>query len=337
MPLLTVVVPCFNAEDYMRRAVDSLLVGIRPVEIIIVNDGSTDSTAHIADQYAEQFPSMIRVVHKENGGHGSAVNAGVELARGKYLKVVDADDWLDPSAYGKLLDLLTSWEASGLEADLVVSNFVYEKTDKHYKKALRYTAEMPVNCFFGWESVKPFRPWKYMLMHSLLYRTQVIRDSGLKLPEHSFYVDNLYAFVPLKEVRTLFYLDADLYRYWIGREGQSVNERIMIKRIDQQLRINKLLFKNLSLDLKEHDLPPHLTRYLAHYLQVITLVSSTLCKIDNDPELREKYTRMWGWMESYDKQLAQDLLRSPIGRITRLNVPITKLGYKIAQATIGFS
>lgn len=337
MTLLTAVVPCFNAEAYMRRAVDSLLVGTQPVEIIIVDDGSTDGTAQIADQYADRFPGIVRAVHKPNGGHGSAVNTGVELARGKYLKVVDADDWLDPYAYAALLDLLEGWEHSGAQADLVVSNFVYEKEGKHHKKAVRYTTEMPSNHFFGWRNMKSFLPWKYMLMHSMLYRTQVLRDSGLKLPEHSFYVDNLYAFVPLKDVRELFYLDVDLYRYWIGRDDQSVNEKVMIRRIDQQIGVNKRMFDSLSRDLRQRTLPAPLRRYLQHYLEVITLVSSTLCKLDGEPDLPGKCEAMWSWMEDTDKSLAEKLRKSPMGRAARINAPITRLGYRTARAIVGFN
>lgn len=103
MKHLTITVPCFNSEDYLERCLDSLVIGGENVEIIIVNDGSTDRTGEIAEQYARQFPKIVTVVHKENGGHGSGVNAGLALATGMYFKVVDSDDWLEADAYRALL------------------------------------------------------------------------------------------------------------------------------------------------------------------------------------------------------------------------------------------
>ena len=103
MKYITFAVPCYNSENYMRRCIDSLLAGGRDVEIILINDGSTDRTAQIADEYQLAHPDIVRAVHKENGGHGSGVNKGLELARGVYYKVVDSDDWLDQEAYRKLL------------------------------------------------------------------------------------------------------------------------------------------------------------------------------------------------------------------------------------------
>ena len=112
MKYITFAVPCYNSQDYMRRCVDSLLAGGRDVEIILINDGSSDDTGQIADEYQLRYPDIVRAVHKLNGGHGSGVNKGLELARGLYYKVVDSDDWLDAGAYRMLLDARNSGKAS---------------------------------------------------------------------------------------------------------------------------------------------------------------------------------------------------------------------------------
>ena len=105
MKLLSIAIPCYNSENYMRKCIESLLPGGEDVEIIIVDDGSTrDRTAEIADEYAALYPTIVRVVHKENGGHGSAVNVGIATATGLYFKVVDSDDWVKQDAYFKVLD-----------------------------------------------------------------------------------------------------------------------------------------------------------------------------------------------------------------------------------------
>ena len=113
MKYITFAVPCYNSQDYMRRCVDSLLAGGRDVEIILINDGSSDDTGRIADEYQLRYPDIVRAVHKPNGGHGSGVNKGLELARGLYYKVVDSDDWLDAGAYRMLLGVSGNCAAAG--------------------------------------------------------------------------------------------------------------------------------------------------------------------------------------------------------------------------------
>ena len=127
---LTLTVPCYNSESYMERCVDSLLEGGDDVEIILVDDGSTDRTGEIADGYAAQYPDIVRVIHKENGGHGSGVNAGMALASGVYFKVVDSDDWLDAEAYHRLLAALRFWSRCENKPDLIVCNYVYDHLEE---------------------------------------------------------------------------------------------------------------------------------------------------------------------------------------------------------------
>ena len=238
MKLLSIVIPCYNSAAYMRKCIDSLLPGGEDVEIIIVNDGSTDNTPDIAEEYRERFPGIVRVVNKENGGHGSAVNAGIEHARGLYFKVVDSDDWVSQSAYAQILDKLGELLQSGNSIDMMISNFVYEKEGEKRRKVMKYHHALPRDEIFTWKDVRHFRVGQYILMHSVIYRTNLLRDCGLRLPEHTFYVDNIFVFNPLPYVRTMYYMDVNFYRYFIGREDQSVNEQVMIGRIDQQIRVN---------------------------------------------------------------------------------------------------
>ena len=208
----------------MRKCIDSLLPGGEDVEIIIVNDGSSDSTPEIAEEYRERFPGIIKVVNKENGGHGSAVNAGIEHARGLYFKVVDSDDWVSQSAYLRILDKIKELLNAGKSIDMFISNYVYEKEGEKRKKVMKYTHTLPEDEIFTWKDVRHFRVGQYILMHSVIYRTNLLRDCGLKLPEHTVYVDNIFVFNPLPYVKTMYYINVNFYRYFIGREDQSVNE-----------------------------------------------------------------------------------------------------------------
>ena len=208
---------------------------------MIVNDGSKDDTAKIADEYAAKYPTIVKAIHKENGGHGSAVNTGIENATGIYFKVVDSDDWVKEDAYLAILEKLRELTGGVDTLDLLISNFVYEKEGERRKKVMRYKHVLPEYRMFGWEDVGRFHVGQYILMHSVIYRTKLLRECGLKLPEHTFYVDNIYVFEPLPYVRNMYYLDVNFYRYFIGRSDQSVNEKVMTGRIDQQIKVNQIM------------------------------------------------------------------------------------------------
>ncbi len=221
MKLLSVAIPSYNSEAYMRKCIESLLVGGEDVEILIVNDGSTDGTGTIADGYAARYPSIVKAIHKENGGHGSAVNAGLEHATGLYFKVVDSDDWVKESAYLKILEVLRDITTGDSGLDMLISNFVYEKEGEKKHKVMRYRHALPQDRIFTWNEVKHFHKGQYILMHSVIFRTRLLKECGLHLPEHTFYVDNIFVFEPLPFVKNMYYLDVNFYRYYIGREGQS--------------------------------------------------------------------------------------------------------------------
>ena len=233
MKLLSMVIPCYNSQDYMKFCIESLLPGGDDIEIIIINDGSQDNTAEIADKYATLYPDIIKVIHQENGGHGEALNAGIRCATGIYLKVVDSDDWVDTRAYLKMLDKLRELIQENNIVDMFITNFVYEKQGAKSKTVMSYSGILPENIIFTWDNINPFPKGRYFMMHSLILKTQLLKDCNLILPKHTFYVDNLFVYIPLKNVQSMYYLNVDFYRYFIGRNDQSVNEKIMIKRIDQ--------------------------------------------------------------------------------------------------------
>jgi len=200
--ILSVAIPSYNSEHYLKHCVDSLLKGGKRVEILIVNDGSKDKTKEIADNYAKAYPKIVKAIHQENAGHGGAVNTGLLHASGRYFKVVDSDDWVDEEALVKILDVLEKQD----EVDLFISNFVYEKQGSKHKKRMKYTKQFPVNKVFTWEDMKPFPLGNYLLMHSVIYRTSLLKACGLKLPKHTFYVDNIFVYYPLPSVKNIYYM-----------------------------------------------------------------------------------------------------------------------------------
>ncbi|MCR5789545.1 MAG: glycosyltransferase, partial [Lachnospiraceae bacterium] len=213
MKLLSVAIPCYNSQDYMRKAIECLLPGGEDVEIIIVDDGSKDETADIADEYMRRYPSMVKAVHQENGGHGEAVNTGIRNATGTFFKVLDSDDWFKAEAFQQVLERLRELVSLGTVVDMFVCNFVYEKEGKKHKKVMTYGSAFPRDTVFGWDDVRIFKPGQFILMHSVIYRTRLLKDCDLSLPKHTFYVDNIFVFEPLAHVKTMYYMDVNLYRY----------------------------------------------------------------------------------------------------------------------------
>jgi glycosyltransferase involved in cell wall biosynthesis len=331
----------------MEQCIDSLLPGISDAEIIVVDDGSTDETARIADDYAARYPEAVRVIHQENSGHGGAINAGVRKAEGTYIKVVDSDDWVDVPAFLEVLETLKSFSGGGrpedaagkgAAPDVVITNYVYEKEGKRRKMAIRYTASLPVNRIFTWNEVGRFRKGKYILMHSLIYRAAVLRECGFELPEHSFYVDNLYAWVPLRRTQTLYYMNVDLYRYRTGRAGQSVQEEIMIARIDQQLAVNRAMITALNLEEIEEK---RKRQYLFNYLEIVTLASSALLLCAGTPEHLRKKNELWQFIRLHNRRLYNKLRYGVLGSLVHLpggpGRGISLSIYKISRKVVGFS
>ena len=281
MKLLSVTIPCYNSQDYMEHCIETLLTGGEDVEILIVDDGSKDATAEIADRYQKKYPTIIKAIHQENGGHGAAVNTGIANATGLYFKVVDSDDWVDEESYHKILAKLRELVGGSTTLDMFISNFVYEKQGAEHKKVMKYTRMFPENEVFTWSDVRHISKGHYILMHSVIYRTQLLKDCGLELPRHTFYVDNLFVYNPLPYVKTMYYMNVDFYRYFIGREDQSVNEKVMIGRIDQQIKVNKIMIDAYDLTkIRNKKLKDYMVKYLAMMMTVSSIFLSFFGQLD---------------------------------------------------------
>jgi len=342
MKLLSIAIPCYNSENYMRKCIESLLVGGEDVEIIIVNDGSTkDRTAEIADEYAAKYPTIVKAIHKENGGHGSAVNAGIAAASGLYFKVVDSDDWVKESSYKKVLETLRELTGGATTLDMLLCNYVYDKEGEKKKKVMHYRHILPVGELFTWEDCHRFFKGHYILMHSVIYRTKLLRECRVQLPEHTFYVDNIYAFEPMPYVKTMYYLDENFYRYYIGREDQSVNEAIMISRIDQQIKVNKIMVDYYVEHQSEIKKNKRLNQYMKNYLEIVTTVSSVLALRSETEENLEKKKELWKYIKTSDKSLYNWMRRGILGNV--MNLPgkpgrkVSVNAYRIAQKIFKFN
>lgn len=338
MKLISFAIPCYNSAAYMEKCIKSILTGGEDLEIIIVDDGSTkDNTGEIADRYAAKYPTIVKAVHQENGGHGQAVNTGLANATGRFFKVVDSDDWVDTRSLKKIMSTLKGF-VEGEEPDMVIANYVYEKVGAPRKKVIHYDNVFPVEQMFGWDDIGKFKIDQYILMHSVIYRTDVLKSSGLLLPMHTFYVDNIFVFEPLPNVKKMYYINTNFYRYFIGRDDQSVNESVMITRIDQQIRVTKRMIDSYL----DCDIPNEKCRkYMINYLRIMMEVSSIFLIISGTDENYAKKKELWDFVKSKDAVLYKSLRHSLLG--FSVNIPtaagrqISKTGYKVMNKLIGFN
>ncbi|MBR0305946.1 MAG: glycosyltransferase [Lachnospiraceae bacterium] len=339
MKLLSIAIPCYNSAAYMDNCIKSLLPGGDEVEILIVNDGSTkDNTAEIADRYEKEYPGICKAIHQENGGHGEAVNAGLRNATGVFFKVVDSDDWVNHEAYMKVLETLRNFVYGKDTIDMLIKNFVYEKQGAKHKKVMNYRSAIPKNEVFTWSDAKYFAPGQYILMHSVIYRTELLKSSNFELPKHTFYVDNIFVYHPLPHVEKMYYLDVNFYRYFIGRSDQSVNEQIMIGRIDQQYRVTRLMLGYYDVTKISNK---KLRQYMTSYLEIMMTICSILAIKSGTEENMEKKKQIWADLKKDNPKLYRRLRWGFLGQ--SMNLPgkggrkVSIMGYKIAQKFFGFN
>ncbi len=339
MKILTVAIPSYNSEAYMKKAIDHALVGGDDVEVLVIDDGSKDRTLEIAQEYERRFPGIVRAVHQENKGHGGAVNTGIREARGIYFKVCDSDDWLDYDSYLKVIDVLKEMVSGPQTLDVLIANYIYDKVGAKRKRGMRYTGSFPENRIFTWEEIeKPLSANRYVLMHSLIYRTELLKECGLELPEHTFYVDNIFAFTPMQYVKTMYYLNVPLYRYFIGRNDQSVNESVMLGRMDQQIRVTKLMIDQYRPDLVKKK---HHVEYMVHDLGIIMTVSSILLLRIGTKEALEQKKELWDYLKKKNLFMYLKIRHSLLGRA--LHMPgkpgreIAVRVYEMVQRIYGFN
>ena len=258
-------------------------------------------------------------------------------ATGLYFKVVDSDDWVNAEAYAQILKTLEELIRGSETVDLLISNFVYEKQGAKRKRVMQYRHCLPVNEVFGWNKVHMHKG-KYLLMHSMIYRTKLLHDCGLELPKHTFYVDNIFAFEPLVHVKKMYYLDVNFYRYFIGREDQSVNEAVMIKRIDQQLRVNRIMVDVFHrCKCNNH----HLRKYMLSYLEIITTISSVMLIRAETQEALDKKKELMEYIREEDRWIYHRLRWGIMGCASNLPGKGGRktfiAAYKLCQKFYGFN
>ncbi len=240
MKSLTVIVPAYQVQDYLREALDSLLVAqVLPyLEVLVVDDGSTDRTGEIALTYQRRYPQVFRYLPKKNGGHGSTINLGMQQATGAYLKVLDGDDWFRSEGLLQLMAFL-----QGADQDVVLTpyetyNMQTQEVQSHRFDQVQYhrTYRAPEDPI----------PNSHFALTTVCYRTDFLRGLGLTLQENTFYVDEEFIGIPLLHLQTWAYLPEPLYVYRIGNANQSVAIKNRLRRLDHSERVIGRLLQELQ-------------------------------------------------------------------------------------------
>ena len=338
MKLLTVTIPCYNAAAYMERCLKSVVAGGDELDVIIVDDGSTDETGRIADRWAAEYPGIVRVIHQENGGHGEGLNQGISHAEGLYFKSVDSDDRLDPESLRELLKRLKAHTAPEDQVDLIVNDYVYDREEEQACFSVSYRNVFNPDRVNTWENCRAFPPWKQFMIHAMAYRTGLLREMGLVLPKHTFYEDNLYIYQPLPYVKKILYLDRPLYGYYIGRADQSVNDSVIIRRLDQVTCIARAMITSYTWD-ELAVLPKKLRNYMISNASGQLYTTSALQYMSGE-EGRKKNAELKNAIRAYDEKLYRKLGHTFAGGVTMIPGPLgrglTVGSYKFGRKMIKF-
>lgn len=239
--LLTIVIPTYNMQDYLARCLDSLIIKdddlMSKLEVLVVNDGSKDNSSAIAHEYEAKYPNTFRVIDKENGNYGSCVNRGLKEAAGKYIKVLDADDWFDNSNFEKYLSVLSS-----IDADLILTDFSIVDADSMVA-SLAYHPELQTGKIYTFKECSLDEVGVYM-MHAVTYRVELLRLIRYVQTTGISYTDTEWAYNPLYAVHTMAYFNLNVYQYLVGREGQTMDPKVMMRTINHHEIIARSLIEN---------------------------------------------------------------------------------------------
>ena len=298
MKQLTIAIPSYNAEPFLEKCLDSMCGIDDRLEVIVVNDGSKDATSQIAHDYANRFPNQVRVIDKENGGHGSGINAGLDAAKGRYYKVVDADDWITTDRLKSILDRI---ETS--DADVLILG--YKTVNIQNGVVLEY---LPVSNSSGRQIdvIKlndKFDDVNHCLeFHCMCYNTAFLRGTGIRMSEHTFYEDQEFAILPLAFGETFLIHPEPLYEYRIGDASQSTNFANQAKRADDHLFVTKRIVETyVSLKPMGQARDRLMTRRITR--SIISLYATLLVKNPDKREGREKAEEFRTYLSVTDPNL----------------------------------
>ena len=232
MKLLSIIIPTYNMATLLPRCLDSLASAEQAdlLDVLVVNDGSKDNSLQVAQDYAWRYPGVVRVIDKPNGNYGSTINAALPVAVGKYVKVLDSDDWFDTSALDELLSAIAS-----LDADILHTPFtqIGATTCEVYRYNTMGREPYEYGKLYELDAILPDGYIRFFLMHALAYRTELLRGIGYRQTEGISYTDTEWSCYPTFYAKTIVFLDINLYQYNLDREGQTMAPEVLMRSVRQ--------------------------------------------------------------------------------------------------------
>ena len=308
------------------------------IEVLDVDDGSSDGTLDMAKTFESRHPGIVRAIHQENKGHGGAAQhrhcggeRHVREGRGRGSIGSVPNHW---NRFWPCCDEVGKDDP----LDMLVTNYVYDKVGKRNKHVVNFRHAMEPGKRLTWDDLGHFGLTEYILMHALIYRTAVVRESKMQLPEHTFYVDFIYAYQPFPWVKSLQYLDTPFYHYFIGRDGQSVQTDVMIRRVDQLRLVNQCMVRATP---ERGTVPDGLYRYMIHFLAIESSVASVFMILSRDPANYEKKKALWADIKAYSPTIYKDVRKKAMSRALNLHGSLGRFvirkGYFVAEHVVGFN
>lgn len=257
--ILSIIIPTYNMESYLNKCLDSLLIGdlMKYLEVLVINDGSKDKSSSIAHNYQDKYPS-IKVIDKINGNYGSCVNYGLKIATGKYIKLLDADDYFSQDILIELIKTLINYN---IDVDLIITDYLTVNSNGEKISVSNY--EFPIKTSFNFIDFfqKKQKNIPFINMHIVAYKRENIIKLNYKQTEGISYTDVEWTFLPITTVQTAFYLNQPLYNYLLGREGQTMNQNNVIRNINSLKTLSLSLIKNYTNSYIKNDLYQQYLRY----------------------------------------------------------------------------
>lgn len=234
--LVTIIVPMYNIEQYITKCIESFKQVDKKYyadfEVIVVNDGSTDNSLQVVEELITNSHLNIRVVDKENGGHGSTINVGIKEAKGKFFKVIDGDDWIDVQSFETFLENL-----SKIDVDMIITNYTEQHIYNQTKKEITFSDKLEQ------DRVYHGIPFRRIPMHAVTFKTAILKENNIQISEKIFYVDMEYTLLPLGYVNSYIYFNLNIYQYFLGRPDQSMNLNIMRQKSNHHDRVTKRILE----------------------------------------------------------------------------------------------
>lgn len=307
--LLSIIIPTYNMEALLPRCLDSLLTAgtLDRLEAMVVNDGSKDNSLAVAQSYRDRFPESVTVIDKPNGNYGSTINAALPVAKGKYIKILDSDDWFDSQALVRFLDMLDS-----TDTDMVMTHFttIHDDGTRELNKYNVYGKEpYEYGRAYQLDDVLKDGYIRFFLMHALTYRTQMLRDMGYTQTEGISYTDTEWSCYPIFRVKEITFLDINLYQYNLAREGQTMDPKVLARSLDQmELMTRRLIEFFESYDLSS--LSPIRLQFLRQYYanRVRIMLKCHLLDIPRNQFNPERFSEL-------DEYLSNALDKLQLGRV----------------------